>query len=81
MPNQPVNVTFWLDPKVKAEADALFSEMGLTLNTAVSMFVRQSIRDGGFPFRLSDRPHVVTAAAHRFFRVIREIREELIKLV
>lgn len=48
MPNQPVNVTFWLDPKVKAEADALFSEMGLTLNTAVSMFVRQSIRDGGF---------------------------------
>ena len=30
MPNQPVNVTFWLDPKVKAEADALFSEMGLT---------------------------------------------------
>ena len=28
MPNQPVNVTFWLDPKVKAEADALFSEMG-----------------------------------------------------
>ena len=47
MPNQPVNVTFWLDPKVKAEADALFSEMGLTLNTAVSMFVRQSIRDRG----------------------------------
>lgn len=55
MPNQPVNVTFWLDPKVKAEADALFSEMGLTLNTAVSMFVRQSIRDGGFPFLPSDR--------------------------
>ena len=23
MPNQPVNVTFWLDPKVKAEADEL----------------------------------------------------------
>ena len=56
MPNQPVNVTFWLDPKVKAEADALFSEMGPTLNTAVSMFVRQSIRDGGFPFRPTVAP-------------------------
>ena len=56
MPNQPVNVTFWLDPKVKAEADALFSEMGLTLNTAVSMFVRQSIRDGSFPFRPTVAP-------------------------
>ena len=48
MPNQPVNVTFWLDPKVKAEADALFSEMGLTLN--------KSIRDGGFPFRPTGAP-------------------------
>lgn len=63
MPNQPVNVTFWLDPKVKAEADALFSEMGLTLNTAVSMFVRQSIRDGSFPFRPTVAPEKDAEAA------------------
>lgn len=30
--------------------------MGLTLNTAVSMFVRQSIRDGSFPFRPTVAP-------------------------
>lgn len=40
-----------IDPDLKADAESVFSEMGLTLAAAVNVFLRQSVRDGGLPFR------------------------------
>lgn len=40
-----------LDPALKATAEQLYSTLGLTLSDAVNVFLRQSILDGGMPFR------------------------------
>ena len=42
-----------MDSDLKAQADALFSELGMNLTTAFNIFVRQSIREGGIPFEIS----------------------------
>ena len=53
-----------MDSDLKAQADALFSELGMNLTTAFNIFVRQSIREGGIPFDLStNHPHNETLAA------------------
>ena len=41
-----------MDSDLKAQADALFSELGMNLSTAFNIFVRQSLRDGGIPFEI-----------------------------
>ena len=42
---------------MKAQADALFTELGMNLTTAFNIFVRQSLREGGIPFEVRlERP-------------------------
>lgn len=50
------DITICMDSDVKEKADALFSELGMDLNTAFNLFVRESLRAGGFPFEL--RPNI-----------------------
>ena len=49
------------DNDVKEKADALFSELGMDLNTAFNLFVRESLRAGGFPFELRPNKKVIEA--------------------
>lgn len=42
--------TIHISPELAARAEALFLELGLDLDTAVSLFLRQSLRDQGLPF-------------------------------
>ena len=46
-----VNVTIRMDANDKAKAEELFSELGLTMNAAFNMFIKQSIREQGIPFK------------------------------
>ncbi len=57
-------VSIRIDDDVKAEADILFSELGLNMTTAFNMFIRQSLRDNGLPFmpRIAT-PNATTLAA------------------
>ena len=50
------NVTVRMDKKLKEEADALFSELGLTTNSAINALVRQAVRDGGVTFKIKKTP-------------------------
>lgn len=38
---------------VKEEAKKLFNDLGLDLSSAIEIFLRQSIRDNGLPFKIS----------------------------
>ncbi len=59
-----VNVTFRVDPDLKKEADALFSDLGMSLSTALNIFLRQSVREQQLPFAVSKNvPNAVTLAA------------------
>lgn len=39
-----------IDPDLKEQTNAVFEELGLTLSTAVNVFLRAVIREGGMPF-------------------------------
>ena len=51
MTSSSVNVTFRMDPKVKAQADELYASLGMDMSTAVNMFVRQCLRERQLPFQ------------------------------
>ncbi|WEV68975.1 type II toxin-antitoxin system RelB/DinJ family antitoxin [Bifidobacterium sp. ESL0775] len=36
---------------LKEQAEALFDSLGIDLGTAVNLFLAQSVKDGGLPFR------------------------------
>ena len=58
------NVSIRMDTELKAQADELFAELGMNLSTAFNIFVRQSLREGGIPFKIrTDRPNKETIAA------------------
>ena len=60
------NICIRMDTELKAQADALFSELGMNLSTAFNIFVRQAVREGRIPFEITlDRPNRETAAAMR----------------
>jgi len=46
-------VNIRLDDGLKEKADLLFEELGLNMTTAVNIFVRQTVRQGGIPFDIT----------------------------
>ncbi|MCM1124056.1 MAG: type II toxin-antitoxin system RelB/DinJ family antitoxin [Eubacterium sp.] len=59
-----VNVTFRVDEELKAQADSLFADLGMSLSTAFNIFLRQSVREQQIPFSISRNvPNAVTQAA------------------
>lgn len=44
------NMTLRLEPELKAQASALFKELGLDVSTATGLFFRQALRVHGLPF-------------------------------
>ena len=47
------NVSLRIDEDVKKDAEAIFSQLGLTLSAATNVFYRQAIRTRGIPFYLT----------------------------
>lgn len=59
-----VNVTFRVDENLKAQADVLFADLGMSLSTAFNIFLRQAVREQQIPFSISRNiPNAVTLAA------------------
>ena len=59
-----------IDYETKIKAQELFSELGMDLSTAVTIFFRQAIRERSIPFEITaDVPNADTLAA------IKEIEE------
>jgi len=59
-----VNITFRLDENTKKQAEALFSELGMSLSTAFNIFLRQSIREQQLPFAVTKNvPNNITIKA------------------
>ena len=49
-------VNIRMDDSLKNRADALFEELGLNMTTAITMFIRQAVRQGAIPFAVSVEP-------------------------
>ena len=52
MAGNTTNISIRMDADLKAQADALFTELGMNLSTALKIFVINSFREGGCPFEV-----------------------------
>jgi DNA-damage-inducible protein J len=50
---ETTNLSIRLDRGLKDEADQLFNAMGMSLTTAITVFVRQAVRQKKIPFEIS----------------------------
>lgn len=53
-----------LDPQLKHDSQELFADLGLDLSTAITLFLKQSLRVQGLPFTVTrENPNAETIAA------------------
>ena len=58
------NFSVRMDSDIKKQCESLYRELGMNLTTAINVFLRQSLRVGGFPFEVKlDQPNKETMAA------------------
>lgn len=58
------NFSVRMDSDIKKQCETLYGELGMNLTTAINVFLRQSLRAGGFPFEVRlDQPNRETVAA------------------
>ena len=61
---ESTNLNIRTDKAVKVAAEKIFDELGMNMTTAVTIFLRQTIRENGIPFELKlSVPNETTAAA------------------
>ena len=54
MAGTTTNISIRMDADLKAQADELFNDLGMNLTTAFNIFVRQSLRERGIPFKITE---------------------------
>ncbi|MBO4288998.1 MAG: type II toxin-antitoxin system RelB/DinJ family antitoxin [Lachnospiraceae bacterium] len=59
-----VSTNISLDPELKKDASKLFSDLGMDLSTAISIFLKQAVRVKGIPFVITlETPNADTISA------------------
>ena len=48
-------VNIRIDDTLKEQGEILFSALGMSFSTAISVFVSQSVREGGLPFAVTTK--------------------------
>ncbi len=83
-----VSTNIKIDPVLKQESQELFESFGLSLSSAINMFLRQAVREQAIPFRVGNPiPNAVTLKAiedarngiglSRGFSSVSELMEDL----
>lgn len=57
------NINFRVDADLKKEAEDLFSDLGLNMTSAMTMFLKQSVRSQRIPFDITRAPNAETITA------------------
>lgn len=58
------NINIRTDEQVKVDAERVFAELGLSMSSAINVFLRQVIRENGLPFDVTlNVPNKITAQA------------------
>lgn len=48
-------ISFRIDDELKEKSEELFNSLGMNLSTALTIFIKQSLREGGIPFALTTK--------------------------
>lgn len=58
------NINVRVDSELKQSAEELFSDLGLTMSTAITMFLKSAVSHDGIPFEIKRmKPNAETRAA------------------
>ena len=58
------NITVRVDTSLKKDAENLFSDLGLSMTSAITMFLKSAVRHDGIPFEVKrEKPNVQTLQA------------------
>lgn len=67
------NVNVRVDSALKQEAEALFSDLGLNMSSAINMFLRSAVNHNGIPFEIKrPTPNLETTAALNEYEEMRK---------
>ena len=71
-----------VDPEVKQSAESVLSRLGLSMSTAIDLFLRQVVLTGGIPFRvvLPEAPATVDADAMTDQELVERLRVRLLQV-
>lgn len=59
-----VSTNISIDAETKAKAQAMLADLGMDLSTAVNVFLRQMLYEGGIPFSITrEAPNKITLEA------------------
>ena len=53
---ETVNLNIRIDKGLKERAEVVFKEMGMSMTTAINIFIRQTMRQGKIPFDIYSEP-------------------------
>ncbi len=77
MAGETTNVNVWVDPRLKQDAENLFEDLGLSMSSAISMFLQAAVSSDGIPFEVKLRtPNPNTRAAMAEYSAMQEHPEQ-----
>ena len=77
-----VNTSIKIDEETKKEAQKLFKDLGLSLSTAINIFLKQAIREKGIPFYINSLlENSELAQAFEEARQIKKILQIIIPII
>ncbi len=69
------NLNIRIDEDLKKRAEEIFTELGLNMSTALTVFLRQTVRYNGIPFEMRlETPNAETLAAMEDVRLRRNLK-------
>lgn len=67
------NINIRIDSELKKEAEALFNDLGMTMSTAITIFLKSSVSNDGIPFEIRRTPNDTTRAAlAEYYEMLRD---------
>lgn len=67
------SVTIRMDDQLKKDAEALFKDMGMDMTAAISIFVKEAVRQGKIPFGITGDPFYNEANQELLKRVVDQL--------
>lgn len=74
------NLTIRIDSNLKKEADNLFKELGINISSAITLFLKQSVREKALPFDVAVKEEKPSREMKKLLKEIKNIEEGKSKL-
>ena len=70
-----VQVKILVDDNIKREAEKIFDDIGISMSTAINIYLKAVVRENRIPFELSADPFCSDANMSRIRESIRQVRD------